>query len=622
MTLEAGTRVGKYEIKQLLGAGGMGEVYLAHDTELRRPAALKFLPAEVAADARRLERFGREALAASALNHPNIVTVYDIGQTSDGRRFFATEFVDGATLREHLKAHPLKLTDMLDLAAQVAAALVEAHGQGIVHRDVKPENVMVRRDGYVKVLDFGLAKLTGGPAAGGVDTEAATRALAPTGAGTVLGTVSYMSPEQSRGEEVDARTDVWSLGVVLYEALTGHLPFRGKSASHTIVAIQDAEPPPLSAYLPEVPDLLQEIVSDALAKDREARLTTRQMLAKLQRLKRRVDAGAHLDHSVPPNATGPGLEVTGGRLHTVSHAGSTASSARRVWLFAGFGAVACAALLAGLGFVVYRYVRGGQAPPQAGARASMKITTLTDSGRARDAVISPDGRLVAYVSADGARQSIHLRQVVEPSDKEIVPAAPDTHYWGLTFSPDGNYLHYLARAGTGPVSDLYRVPLLGGAARRLNHDVNSAVAFSPDGRRFAFVRDDAKTKDSTIVVSEAHGTASGCWSRTSRRGRSGAPRGRPTGRPSPTCSTAKTRTVITRTSPRRASRTGGRRSSRRRAGAPSSGWRGCPTAARSSSPRATAPPRPAPPHRSGSSPTRAVSRASSPTTRARSTASA
>src|SRR5215212_2402736 len=263
MDIEAGTRIGKYEIQALVGEGGMGRVYRALDTELRRPAALKFLPAEVAADPRRLERFGREALAVSALNHPNIVTVYDIGQTSDGRRFFATEFVGGSTLRAHLESHRLKLGEALDLVAQVAAALVEAHGQGIVHRDVKPENVMVRRDGYVKVLDFGLAKLTGGPAAGGVDTEAATRALAPTGAGTVLGTVSYMSPEQSRGEEVDARTDVWSLGVVLYEMLTGHLPFRGRSASHTIVAIQDEEPPPLSAYLPEVPDLLQEVVSDA-----------------------------------------------------------------------------------------------------------------------------------------------------------------------------------------------------------------------------------------------------------------------------------------------------------------------------------------------------------------------
>src|ERR1044071_5417015 len=303
MDIEAGTRVGKYEIQSLVGEGGMGRVYRALDTELRRPVALKFLPAEVAADPRRLERFGREALAASALNHPNIVTVHDIGQTADGRRFFATELVEGVTLREHLRSRGLRLGEELDLVAQVAAALGEAHAHGIVHRDVKPENVMVRRDGYVKVLDFGLAKLTGRPSAG-VDTEAATRALVATDAGAVMGTVAYMSPEQARGEEVDARTDVWSLGVVLYEALTGHLPFRGKSASHTIVAIQDEEPPPLSQY-------------------RDARLTAKQMLAKLQRLKRRVEAGAHLDHSVAPNVSTLSGEVSAGTAS--SQPGATAS---------------------------------------------------------------------------------------------------------------------------------------------------------------------------------------------------------------------------------------------------------------------------------------------------------
>ncbi len=511
MTLEAGTRVGKYEIRQLLGAGGMGEVYLAQDAELRRPVALKFLPAEVAADPRRLERFGREALAASALNHPNIVTVYDIGQTRDGRRFIATEFVDGATLRERQKTHRLRLTDTLDIVAQAAAALVEAHGQGIVHRDIKPENVMVRRDGYVKVLDFGLAKLTGGPAAGGVDTEAATRALAPTGAGTVLGTVSYMSPEQSRGEEVDARTDVWSLGVVLYELLTGHLPFRGKSASHIIVAIQDAEPPPLSAHLPEVPDLLQEVVSDALAKDREARLTTRQMLAKLQRLKRRVDAGEHLDHSVPPVATSPGLEGNGGHPATFSQAGPTASGAhatrvgltatqptlpgvgahagaRRVWLFAGLGAVAFAALLlAGLGFVVYRYARSSQAPPPPDARASMKIKSLTDSGRASEAVISPDGRLV-YASRAGGYFDIWLMNADGGAPRQLTSGTDANNFPSV--SPDGRYVVFETNRGVG--WSLWRMNLDGGAQKELTRNTGqfSRPQVSADGRRVYYAGPD------------------------------------------------------------------------------------------------------------------------------------
>jgi eukaryotic-like serine/threonine-protein kinase len=521
MDIEAGTRIGKYEIQSLIGEGGMGRVYRALDVELRRPVALKFLPADVAADPKRLERFGREALAASALNHPNIVTVYDIGRTEDGRRFFATEFVDGVTLREHVKARGLKLGEVLDTVAQVAGALVEAHGQGIVHRDIKPENVMLRRDHIVKVLDFGLAKLTGGPT-GGVDTEAATRALVATDAGSVMGTVSYMSPEQSRGEEVDARTDVWSLGVVLYEMLTGHLPFRGRSASHTLVAIQDDEPPPLSSYLPEVPDLLQEVVSDALSKDREARLTARQMLAKLQRLKRRVDSGAHLDHSLAPNATVPSGEMSGGTRD--SRAGVTASGAHatlpvaaetqttaagglavtrgrgRALVAVALGAV----VLAGLAFAAYKFAwRSPPVPPA--ARAAMKIKTLTDTGKASEAVISPDGRLVAYVFEDAGRRSIHLRQVVEPSDKEVVPPAPDQFYFGLTFSPDGNYLHYLSGTNGMLVKDLYRVPLLGGAIRHLSHDVDSAVAFSPDGRQFAFMRVDGKTKDVAIIISDALG---------------------------------------------------------------------------------------------------------------------
>src|SRR5687767_8012750 len=302
MGIEAGTRVGKYEIRELLGAGGMGEVYRALDTELRRAAAVKFLSAEIASDPRRMRRFEQEALAASALNHPNILTVYDIGQTEEGRPFFATELIEGVTLRELLETRRPKLSEVLDIATQAASALVAAHAEGIVHRDIKPDNIMVRRDGYVKVLDFGLAKIAGRPS-GGADSEAQTRALVVTDSGAVMGTVSYMSPEQTAGGEVDTRTDIWSLGVVLYEMLTGRLPFRGKSASHTIVSILDDEPPPLAAHMPGAPESLQDLVSEALTKDREARMqTAKQMLSRLQRIKRRLDAGASLDHSIPPDA--------------------------------------------------------------------------------------------------------------------------------------------------------------------------------------------------------------------------------------------------------------------------------------------------------------------------------
>src|SRR5947209_7897699 len=223
MTIEAGTRIGRYEIRRPLGAGGMGEVYLALDMKLDRTVALKLLPAEVVSDQKRMQRFVQEARAASSLNHPNIITIHEIEDTASPP-FIATEFIDGETLRARL-ARPLKLTEALEIITQVASALSAAHAAGIVHRDIKPENIMIRPDGYVKVLDFGLAKLTEPRGAAEIDTEAATRALIQTDPGAVMGTISYMSPEQASGHEVDARTDIWSLGVVLYEMVTGGVPF-------------------------------------------------------------------------------------------------------------------------------------------------------------------------------------------------------------------------------------------------------------------------------------------------------------------------------------------------------------------------------------------------------------
>ncbi|MCA1630118.1 MAG: serine/threonine protein kinase, partial [Acidobacteria bacterium] len=321
MSLEAGTHLGRYEIRSLLGAGGMGEVYLAEDTKLGRAAALKVLPSEVASDQGRMRRFVQEARLASSLNHPHIVTIYEI---EDEARppFIAAEFIDGETLRGRMRAGGMNLGEVLRVCEQITSALAAAHEAGIVHRDVKPENVMIRRDGYAKVLDFGLAKLTerGAPS---VDTEAQTRALVKTDPGAVMGTVNYMSPEQARGQAVDARTDIWSLGVVLFEMLTGQTPFRGKSAGHTIVAIQDEEPPPLARFAPEAPEALQELINDALAKDPDARPSAKQLLARLNRLRRRLDAGAHLDQSVAPNLTAGGADSSGAATGTQAGAPST-----------------------------------------------------------------------------------------------------------------------------------------------------------------------------------------------------------------------------------------------------------------------------------------------------------
>src|SRR3954467_10585702 len=264
MSISSGTSLGRYEIRSQLGAGGMGEVYLARDTTLDREVALKILPPEIATDQQRMQRFVQEAKTASALNHPNILTIFEIGQTN-GAYFISTEYINGVTLRRHMKGRRLKLSDALDIAAQIAAGLSAAHAAGIVHRDIKPENIMLRHDGYVKLLDFGLAKPTERQASL-IDTEAQTQMLVNTSPGMVMGTVSYMSPEQARGFVLDARTDIWSLGCVLYEMVAGRVPFGGQTTSDVIVSVLDREPPPIAGGAHEAPLELQRILRKALRK--------------------------------------------------------------------------------------------------------------------------------------------------------------------------------------------------------------------------------------------------------------------------------------------------------------------------------------------------------------------
>jgi serine/threonine protein kinase/pimeloyl-ACP methyl ester carboxylesterase/tetratricopeptide (TPR) repeat protein len=279
----------RYTIISFLGVGGMGEVYLAEDTKLGRKVALKTLPAEFTNDPQRLRRFQQEARAASALNHPNLLTIHEIGAEA-GAHFIAAEYIDGETLRAQIKHGGMKIDDLLDVGQQTSFALTAAHEAGIVHRDIKPENIMVRRDGIVKVLDFGLAKLLEDSARDMIDPEADTRALVLTDPGRVLGTPAYMSPEQARGFDLDARTDIWSLGVVLYEMITGRPPFRGETRSHTVVSILETEPPPLTTFAPDTPAELQRIVRKALTKDRDSRYqTARDLMIDLKSLRRDLD---------------------------------------------------------------------------------------------------------------------------------------------------------------------------------------------------------------------------------------------------------------------------------------------------------------------------------------------
>src|SRR5436309_3093158 len=292
--------ISRYRILEKLGSGGMGDVYLAEDMRLGRKVALKLLVEDLTENRERLGRFDQEAYTASALNHPNILTVYEMGDEA-GRHFIAAEYIDGVTLRRRLTTSPMDLSEVLSVAIQVADALEEAHAAGIIHRDIKPENIMIRRNGHVKVLDFGLAKLTERTVAEETDTEAVTRALVQTDAGIVLGTSQYMSPEQARGKPVDARTDIWSLGVVLYEMAAGRAPFVGETKTDVIVAIAKNDPPALARFAPNAPAEFEWIALKALRKDVEERYQTiKEFESDLKKLKQRIEFQTELERSMGP----------------------------------------------------------------------------------------------------------------------------------------------------------------------------------------------------------------------------------------------------------------------------------------------------------------------------------
>ena len=326
-------KISHYRILEKLGAGGMGVVYLAEDMKLGRKVAIKVLSHEFTTNRDRLHRFEQEASAASNLNHPNILTIHEVG-VDDGRHYIATEFIDGSTLRRKAAAQHLEIPEILDIAVQVASALEEAHSAGIVHRDIKPDNIMVRRNGYVKVLDFGLAKLTETVDRSPSDAEASTRVLVQTDAGVVMGTSHYMSPEQARGKPVDARSDIWSLGVVIYEMIAGRTPFEGETSTDVIVAITQKEPPPLARFAPNVPAELEWIVMKALRKDRDERYQTiKELLTDLRRLKQRLEFETELERSAGPDSatrsriSAPTLPTTPERavrteVKTISHVSS------------------------------------------------------------------------------------------------------------------------------------------------------------------------------------------------------------------------------------------------------------------------------------------------------------
>ena len=498
--LPIGKQLGQYRIEALLGRGGMGEVYVAED-RLGRKVALKLLTQQFPGDKSGTARFQQEARTLLALNHPHIVTIHDIDQ-SEGVYYIASELVEGATLRRRLDEGDMRPEDVLEIAIQVATALAAAHEKGIVHRDIKPENIMIRRDGFVKVLDFGIAKLTEKYSTG--ESEAPTLKQVQTAEGTVIGTAPYMSPEQARGMRVDARTDIWSLGVMIYEAVAGRKPFSGDTTPDVINSVIEKTPAPLTRYAVDVPEALEWIVSRTLRKEREARYqTANELLTDLKELRTKIELAKAASNEIPAKAASARTysSATDVRAPT-SSAEYVVNEIKRHKTVAAVVVALLALVLAGIGYGIYKWVAKQSNP--ASPFQSAKLQRLTDSGKASDAAISPDGKWVAHVKSDAGQQSLWLRQVMTTSDTQIVPPSRQ-NYNGITFSKDGNYIYYAPGGPGNFLRTLYQVSALGGASRKVIENVSSPVSLSPDGTRLAFMRD-SFIGETALVVANVDGT--------------------------------------------------------------------------------------------------------------------
>jgi len=517
--LLVGQTVKHYQVVAPIGEGGMGEVYLAKDTTLGRRVALKVLPEYVVRDPDRLRRFKQEARSASTLNHPNVCVIHEIGETEDGRPFIAMEHIEGVTLRRRMNERALKLGDALDIAIQVADALTAAHEARIVHRDIKPENIMIRRDGYVKVFDFGLAKLT--EQRQHSDNATMSTLLVNSSPGTVMGTAAYMSPEQARGVSVDERTDIWSLGVVLYEMAAGRPPFSGQTPTDVVIAVVEKDPPALSHYFGDAPAELERIVRKALRKDPDQRYQiVKEMAIDLRSLRKDLEADSQLDRSLAPASLAATRTVSGGRARAATgtdHAANTdqlqalrvttvgtSLSHRRRWpVRLGFLALVVALIAAG-GLAIYKFTR----PEPVRARFQrISVTKLTTNGNALFASISPDGKYVAYIKSEGGRQSLWLRQVSSAGNLEVVPPR-DGQYLGLAFSPDGDSIYYGYTSSSGNDSgEIFKVPVLGTGAPPVKVNPEEGPSSkSHDGKRLAFLRHSRANQADTLVVANVDGS--------------------------------------------------------------------------------------------------------------------
>ena len=484
MSLAPGTRLGPYAVVAKLGDGGMGEVYRGTDTRLGRDVAIKVVSATTQSpDA--FARFEREGRAIAALNHPNICTLHDVG-ASDGHPYLVMELLAGATLHQVLAAGPLPIPTLVDHAIALADALHAAHARGIIHRDLKPANVFLTDHGTIKILDFGLAKADS-------DRRDETRMVegAITGPGTTLGTLAYMSPEQVRGSALDARTDLFSLGLVLYEMATGRRAFTGKTFAEVSASILRDDPPSPLSVRADLPPKLEEIILKTLEKDRDLRYQSaadlRGDLKRLKRTERSEAAPASSPRSAatlpPPSSSDAALAVGLARRHPLAIAG--------------------VALLVASAAVATWWTTVRDRATSSATTPEVTLQPLTLDGQAGHATISPDGRFIAYVRRSGARSSVVVKQLTSNSDVVIMAPAEGSGYYAPSVTPDGGYVDVLVLRPSE--SALVRIPFLGGTPRTIVDGAVSGVGWSPDGQRMAFMRYAPNTQETSLVVSDAQG---------------------------------------------------------------------------------------------------------------------
>lgn len=511
--MKTGDYLGRYHIVRKIGEGGMGEVFLAEDPKLGRQVALKVLSADFAADSDRMMRFVYEAISASSLNHPNIITIYEIIDEGD-TPFIAMEFVDGETLGRRMKRMPLEVHESIDISIQIATALAAAHDAGVVHRDVKPDNVILRPDGLVKVLDFGLAKLVGVP-------EAMSPHMSPvpnvhTHPGLVMGTVAYMSPEQARGKLVDARSDIFSFGAVLYQMVSGRMPFTGENDIDTVGSVLHKDPKPLSESARPIPHDVELLIRKALRKNRDERYQSmRELLADLKDIREdlRLDSKNGYRRNADSNGDGNGHFAKGiisGELSDAERglptermnlldAHSTSELTRSPSTLSGIlmsgikdhpvrsvgVSLLIAVLLGGALFGAYNVIEAFRKPEPF---QTMRLSKLTYSGNVEsfNAAISPDGKYLAYVTTEGDEEGLLVKQTATESGVTIVPKGQNDLN-GIAFSPDSNFVYYSMAEPNGD-SAVYQSPAMGGTTRKLIADAEKNVTFSPDGKTIAFIR--------------------------------------------------------------------------------------------------------------------------------------